>query len=89
MAHVHESHPQIVNRLKRANGHLAKIIAMIEEGTPCVEVSRQLQAVYNAVGNAKSEFVRDHIEGCLTAENATAAELKTKMVEIKEISRYL
>ena len=89
MAHVHESHPQIVNRLKRANGYLSKIIAMIEEGSPCVDVSRQLQAVYKAIGNAKSEFVRDHIEGCLTEDNASATELKRKMHEIKEISRYL
>lgn len=89
MDHVHESHPQIINRLKRANGHLAKIISMIEEGSSCVDVSRQLQAVYKAVGNAKGEFVRDHIEGCLGDENATQAELKRKMREIKEISKYL
>jgi len=31
MAHVvHETHPEIVNRLKRAEGHLRKTIAMIE-----------------------------------------------------------
>lgn len=89
MAHVHQSHPEVVNRLKRANGHLKKIIDMIEEGTPCVDVSRQLQAVYKAIGNAKSEFVRDHIEGCLSEDTESPVELKRKMREVKEISKYL
>ena len=37
---MHSSHPIIIKRLKRANGHLTKIIAMIEEGRPCVEVAQ-------------------------------------------------
>ena len=30
MDHAHASHPDIVKRLKRAHGHLAGVIAMIE-----------------------------------------------------------
>ncbi|WP_303908400.1 metal-sensing transcriptional repressor [Thiohalomonas denitrificans] len=40
---------------------------MIEQGKPCLEVAQQLQAVYKAIGNAKTVFVQDHIEGCLRA----------------------
>lgn len=32
--HHHSVHPDIIKRLKRANGHLAKIIKMIEEELP-------------------------------------------------------
>lgn len=32
--HRHETHPEIVKRLKRAEGHLKSIIAMIEDGAP-------------------------------------------------------
>jgi len=90
MEHTHTSHPDIIKRLKRANGHLAKIINMIEEGKPCVEVAQQMQAVYSAVGNAKTAFVQDHIEGCIeTAGDDKPAQVKKKMKELKEITKYL
>lgn len=86
----HQSHPDIIKRLKRANGHLSKIIAMIEEDRPCVEVAQQLQAVYSAIGNAKQVFVHDHIEGCIEhTDHETPAEVKKKMRELKEITKYL
>ena len=89
MTHVHASHPDIVKRLKRANGHLQKIIDMIDQGKSCLDVAQQLQAVYNAVGNAKKVFVQDHIEGCLDGESNSPAELKAMMKEVREISKYL
>ncbi len=86
----HQSHPDIIKRLKRANGHLSKIIAMIEEDRPCVEVAQQLQAVYSAIGNAKQLFVHDHIEGCIEhTDHETPDEVKQKMRELKEITKYL
>lgn len=89
MGHTHHSHPDIIKRLKRADGHLKKIINMIDDGRPCLDVAQQLQAVYKAIGNAKGVFVQDHIEGCLTGESDSPIELKQKMREIKEISKYL
>ena len=44
-AHVHETHPDIVKRLKRAEGHLRGIIEMIETGRPCLDIAQQMQAV--------------------------------------------
>lgn len=89
MSHTHLSHPAIVKRLKRANGHLQKIIEMIEERKPCLDVSQQLQAVYKAIGNAKNVFVQDHIESCINTDRNSPTELKQKMNELKEISKYL
>lgn len=86
----HTSHPDVIKRLKRANGHLNKIIAMIEEGRPCVEVAQQMQAVYSAVGNAKRVYIEDHIEGCLdegAIANAKAA--RDSIKSFKEITKYL
>ena len=89
MGHIHQSHPAIIKRLKRADGHLRKIIEMIDEGRPCPEVSQQLQAVYKAIGNAKGLFVQEHIEGCLSGNDDSPPELKQKMNEIREMSKYL
>jgi DNA-binding FrmR family transcriptional regulator len=43
----------IVRRLKCADGHLQKIIEMIEAGKPCVQLAQRLQAVESAIENAK------------------------------------
>ena len=83
-SHVHASHPAIVARLKRADGHLRAVIEMIEEGRPCVEIAQQLQAVENAVANAKRTLIHDHLDHCLDAEGSAP-----DRAELKAISRYL
>lgn len=86
----HQSHPDVILRLKRVHGHLTKIIEMIEEDRPCLEVAQQMQAVYAAMGAAKQIFVQDHIEGCIEhSDHGSPAEVKRIMRELKEISKYL
>ncbi|MGQ7489505.1 metal-sensing transcriptional repressor, partial [Streptococcus suis] len=46
--HIHETHPEIVKRLKRADGHLKGVIEMIEAGRPCLDVAQQIHAVEKA-----------------------------------------
>ena len=74
---MHKSHPGIVPRLKRAEGHLKSIIAMIEAGRPCLDLAQQLHAVESAVANAKRELIHDHIEHCL-GEASTPAGLRPR-----------
>ena len=62
---VHQTHPDIIKRLRRAEGHLRSIVTMIEEGRACVDLAQQLHAVESAVANAKRELIQDHIEHCL------------------------
>jgi DNA-binding FrmR family transcriptional regulator len=81
----HESHPAIVTRLKRAEGHLRSLIAMIEDGRPCLDLAQQLHAVEKAVGNAKRELIHDHIEHCLDDGDASRSSLK----ELKQLAKYL
>ena len=90
MTHTHTTHPDIINRLKRANGHMTKVINMIEEKKPCLEVAQQMQSVCSAMLNAKKIFVQDHIEGCIEIEeDQSKADIKKKMKELKEITKYL
>lgn len=86
----HASHPDILKRLKRAHGHLASVIAMIEEGRPCVDLAQQLHAVENALTNAKRELIHDHIEHCL-GDGVASRQLKSKdaLAEFKQLSKYL
>ena len=62
---VHASHPAIVKRLRRAHGHLARVLDMIESGRPCPEVAQQMVAVESALRRAREVFVTDHLEHCL------------------------
>jgi DNA-binding FrmR family transcriptional regulator len=62
---LHTTHPEIVNRLKRAQGHLRSIVEMIENGRACLDIAQQLHAVEKAVANAKRTLIHDHIDHCL------------------------
>jgi DNA-binding FrmR family transcriptional regulator len=82
--HVHASHPALIARLKRADGHLRSVIGMIEEGRPCLDLAQQLQAVESAVRNAKQALIHDHVDHCLDADRS-----ETDRAELKAITRYL
>lgn len=86
----HTSHPAIVARLKRANGHLAAILAMFEESRPCLDLAQQLHAVESAIANAKRELIHDHIEHCL-GDGIGEGEMdaRTALAEFKALSKYL
>lgn len=86
----HATHPEIIKRLRRAEGHLKSIINMIEEGRGCLEIAQQLQAVESAVNNAKKTLVHDHIDLCL--EQAVREGIKSAddtIREFKAITKYL
>ncbi|MEX3929473.1 metal-sensing transcriptional repressor [Paraburkholderia sp. BR10936] len=87
---THASHPDIVLRLKRAEGHLRSTIAMIEAGRNCVELAQQLHAIEKAITNAKKALIHDHVDHCLEAQAGANPELaKGALAEFKEISKYL
>ncbi len=81
---THQSHPQITARLKRAHGHLAKVIAMLEGQAPCSDIAQQLFAVEKAVTNAKRALIHDHIEHCLSNDDDGGG-----IEDFKAITKYL
>ena len=75
--HKHTTHPDLVKRLKRAEGHLRHVIGMIEGGETCLDIARQLAAVESAVTAAKRVLIHDHIDHCLSHdEDSVLTELK-------------
>ena len=88
--HQHETHPEIVKRLKRAEGHLKSVIAMIEEGRPCLDIAQQLQAVEKAITNAKRTLIQDHLDHCLEdTVGALPRDQRQSIDEFKAITKYL
>lgn len=87
--HRHQSHPDIVKRLKRAEGHLRSIVEMIESERSCVDIAQQLHAVEKAVGQAKKTLIQDHLDNCLEeAVGALPREQRRPIDEFKEITKY-
>jgi uncharacterized protein len=86
----HPNHPDIIKRLKRASGHLQKIIEMIESGRPCPQVAQQLQAVEGAIENAKKALIHDHISLCIDRSLKAAGPAgRSALREFKSVARYL
>jgi uncharacterized protein len=88
--HLHTTHPEIIKRLKRAEGHLRAIVEMIEAGRSCLDISQQLHAVEKAIGQAKKTLISDHLDHCLEdAVGALARDQRRSIDEFKEITKYL
>ena len=81
--HIHASHSAITPRLKRAEGHLRRVLAMFEEGKPCLDLATQLHAVERAVAEAKRALIHDHIDHCLSDGQAH------DMAELKALTKLL
>jgi uncharacterized protein len=83
-------HSAIARRLKRANGHLETIIAMIEQGKPCAQVAQQLQAVESAIENAKKALIHDHIShGLERSFKAAGPKGQAALRDFRLIAKYL
>ena len=88
--HIHASHPAVIKRLKKANGHLNSTIEMLVDGRTCLDVAQQLQAVENAIHQAKKVLIQDQLDHCLEdLLGSVDKEQKDSIDEFKEITRYL
>jgi len=87
---LHQSHPAVISRLKRAEGHLRSVIGMLEDGRDCLDIAQQLAAVEKAVVNAKKLLIHDHIDHCLDrAVRTEEMGAREAIVEFKAITKYL
>ncbi len=84
------AHSDVIKRLKRANGHLETIIAMIGEGRPPAQLAQQLEAVERAIENAKKALIQDYIAQALErAAREPGPKGRAALRQIKAIAKYL
>jgi DNA-binding FrmR family transcriptional regulator len=62
----------VLNRLRRAQGQLAGVIAMIENGRDCADVVTQLAAVSRALDRAGFKIVASGLRQCRSEYGAPA-----------------
>ncbi|QTE30160.1 metal-sensitive transcriptional regulator [Pengzhenrongella sicca] len=56
---------KVINRLKRAQGQLAGVVRMLEEGRDCEDVVMQLSAVSRALDKAGFAIIATGMKQCL------------------------
>jgi DNA-binding FrmR family transcriptional regulator len=86
----HKTHPEIVNRLKRAEGHLRSVVQMIETGRPCLDIAQQLHAVEAAIAQAKKTLIHDHLDHYLEATLGPLGDDQQREIDaFRRITKYL
>ena len=60
----------VINRIKRAQGQLAGVLRMLEQGRECEDVVTQLAAVSRALDRAGVAIVASGLQECLTQGDA-------------------
>ena len=68
------------NRLKRAQGQLAGVVRMLEDGRDCEDIVTQLAAVNRALDRAGFAIVASGLKQCLTQDGG-ADSLDTQKME--------
>jgi DNA-binding FrmR family transcriptional regulator len=64
-----ETVADVVKRLRRAEGQIRGVIAMLESGRDCAEVVTQLAAVSRALDRAGFKVIASGLEQCLDSED--------------------
>jgi len=86
----HQRHPEIITRLKRAEGHLRSTIEMVVNVRSCLEIAQQLQAVESAIANARKILIQEHIDHCLEeAAGHIPADSRELLKEFKAVAKFL
>ena len=63
----------VLNRLRRAQGQLAGVIAMIEQGRDCKDIVTQLAAVSRALDRAGFKIVASGLKDCIAGSSVSGA----------------
>ncbi|GAA3825637.1 metal-sensitive transcriptional regulator [Nocardioides panacisoli] len=66
----------LITRLKRAHGHLASVIRMLEDGAECEDALTQLAAVNKALSRGGYALVANGLQRCLAEGGPDSVDAK-------------
>lgn len=66
---------RVTNRLRRAQGQLAAVVAMIEEGRDCREIVTQLSAASSAIDRAGFAIIAAAMKECLRDDDDDSSDV--------------
>lgn len=75
----------VLNRLRRAQGQLAGVIAMVEQGRDCKDVVTQLAAVSKALDRAGFKIVATGMRECATGSAPDGSHAPMSEAELEKL----
>lgn len=81
-----DTQERILHRLKIAQGHLKKVLEMVEDGQYCINVIHQSQAVQRALEETDSLVLENHLKTC-ASEAIKKGRQKEAIGEIMNVFR--
>ncbi len=75
---------RILHRLKIAQGHLHKIISMVDDDQYCIDVLHQSDAVQKALQNVDSIILENHLKTC-TANAISEGRTEEAIAEVMNV----
>jgi len=78
----------VVRRLKIVEGHIGKIIEMVEGSVYCIDVLQQTSAVKSAIKKAEEVLLINHINHCVAKAINTKGKDKA-IAELAEVFRKI
>jgi DNA-binding FrmR family transcriptional regulator len=85
MAYQPKNHKErVLHRVKIAQGHLKKVMTMIEADEYCIDVIHQSQAVQKALKQVDSLILEEHLNTCV-AHSITQGNKNEAIAEVMNI----
>ncbi|WP_307847621.1 metal-sensitive transcriptional regulator [Streptomyces sp. F63] len=75
----------VLNRLRRAQGQLAGIIRMLEDGRDCEDVITQLSAVSKALDRAGFAIIATGLQSCMADGAADVADRDAMKLRLEKL----
>lgn len=79
-----DTQERILHRLQIAQGHLKKVIQMVESGHYCIDVIHQSRAVQRALAETDSVVLENHLKTCVVdhIKNGEADKSVTEIMNV-------
>jgi DNA-binding FrmR family transcriptional regulator len=89
-----EKRLKVTARLRSVAGHVRGVERMVEDGTYCVDVMKQVLAIQKALDRVNAMLLEDHLEHCATTairsrDTAERERTITELLEVFEMSSKL
>jgi DNA-binding FrmR family transcriptional regulator len=84
-SHILEDQEQmeaVIKRMKRAQGQVAAVVRMLEEGRSCEDVVHQMAAVGKAVNTAAFTLISASLKECLIEDDRSVKETTEKLQKL-------
>ena len=86
----HADNPDLIKRLRRAEGHLSSVVRIVAKGEDGLAIAQQMQAVIRALEKSKQMLIHDHIDHHIgEIAGPVSPEVQRKLATFREITKYL